>query len=154
MRIQKLNSAGPSYEYQWPSGNVEKYRAWVDYTAKAPDGIHQIRIGFGTRSLWGVDRERVVVWIDNQPQVEFFGADDFNISGDVLSDIWLKSEETELICRYPEDAIPERYISFNVIGLPTRVDAKGVRNSWAVVSSIADHETMVSLASLRRQERI
>ena len=76
------------------------------------------------------------------------------MSGEVLSDIWVRGEGGEVMCRYPDDPIPERYVGFNTVGLPRRVSAKGVRNSWSVVANVSDHKTMIALAALRRRERV
>ncbi|MEM5871897.1 MAG: hypothetical protein QW051_03425 [Candidatus Aenigmatarchaeota archaeon] len=152
MRVIKLEGVERNYEYQWPA-DTEVYDYVIRYKAVAVDGEHNVLIGFCTRKVYEKDRIRIVVWIDNQPQAEFFGADDFEKSGDVLSEIRIPGEVGERICRYPDEPIPERYEMFNVEGLPVRVKAKGVHNSWAVVSNIADHKTLVALASLRRFER-
>lgn len=125
----------------------------MEYRAIAEDGIHKVRIGFGKRFVYGVDRLRVVVWIDGYPQTEFFSADDFDASGDVLSEIKIHRGKAEVMCRYLDAAIPERYTVFNTIGLPTRVKAKGVHNAWAVVTNISDHKTMIGLAALKHLER-
>ena len=154
MQIVRVIQAGTGFSFQWPSGDVETYSTWVEYRARAEDGEHRIRIGFGKRPVWGQERERVVVWIDDYPHAEFFGADDFETSGEVLSDIWLRRADREVMCRYPDDAIPERYVPFSPVGLPTRVIAKGVRSSWAVVANVSDQNTMIALAALRRTERM
>ena len=153
MQIERIVEAGDAYTYTWPGGDDEEYRAWVDYSARSEDGQHTVRIGFGTRKVWQKDRERVVIWIDGYPQAEFFGADDFDSSGEVLSDIWVRREDREVMCRYPDDPIPERYSRFVTVGLPTRVSAKGLRNSWVIVANVSDHDQMIALAALRRLER-
>ena len=117
------------------------------------DGEHRVRIGFGTRTTYGHSRRRVVEWIDDHPHAEFLGADDFERSGDVLAEIKVPGTTGERICRYPEEAIPERYSGLPVVGLPTRVTGPGVHNAWAVVANVADHRTMFALAALRRFER-
>jgi hypothetical protein len=152
MQILTVVAAGKDYEHHWPGGN-ETYAAWIDYEAIAEDGPHTVRIGFGTRPVYERERVRIIVFIDGHPHAEFFGADDFEKSGDVLSEIRIHGTTGEPMCRYLEDAIPERYTTLNVVGMPTRVKAKGVHNAWAVVASIADHRTMIGLAALRRLER-
>lgn len=153
MQIVQVIQAGSDYHYKWPGGDIETYSAWIEYEARADDGNHTIRIGFGTRTVYGQARPRVVVWIDGYPQAEFLGADDYTASGDLLSEIRVRGKVGETMCRYPTDAIPDRYAGFTTVGLPTRVDAKGVRNAWAVVTNLADHKTMIVLATLRRIER-
>jgi hypothetical protein len=153
MQITDVLRVGTSYRYKWPDGTIETYLNWIDYQALAGDGKHKIKIGFCRRTVYGQKRERVTVWIDGYPQTEFFGADDFEASGEVLSEIRVHRDVGEVLCRYPDDAIPERYSVFNTVGLPARVHAKGVRNAWAVVANISDHRSMIGLAALRRIER-
>jgi hypothetical protein len=105
------------------------------------------------RTAYRRDRGRVVVWIDDHPQAENLGADDFEQSGDALSEIKVPGEADERMCRYPEEAVPDRYIGLPFVGLPTRVSGPGVHKVWAVVASIADHRTLIVLAALRRPER-
>lgn len=152
MHIVGIKNAGTGYQYRWPEG-IESYDYWVEYVALSEDGEHSIIVGFGRRTTYGRKRVRVVVWIDGYPQAEFLGADDFNKSGEVLSEIKVPGDGGERICRYPDGTLPERYALFNVVGLPVRVEARGVRNAWAVVVNIADHKTMIALAALRRFER-
>lgn len=153
MQIVQVLQAGRDYHYKWPSGDSETYLAWIEYEARADNGTHTIRIGFGTRPVYGQARPRVVVWIDGHPQAEFFGADDYAASGELLTEIRVRGEVGELMCRYPTDAIPDRYTAFTTVGLPTRVNAKGARSAWAAVTNLADHKTMIALAALRRLER-
>jgi hypothetical protein len=93
------------------------------------------------------------VRVDGYPDARFFAADDFAESGELLSEIKVRGEIGEVLCRYPEDPIPARHAAFRVVGLPTRMAGKGVHHAWAVVANIADHETMIELAGLRMTER-
>jgi len=144
-----------NYSFQWPDGNTEKYKVAITYKAVSNDGEHEITIGYTKRDTYGKDRRRVVVWIDNYPYAEFFAADDFNVTGEVLSEIKFYDEENESIrmCRYAEDVIPQRYSMFRVDSLKRRVKGPGVHDAWCVVSNIADHITMASLASIRKYEK-
>ena len=152
MHIIGLADVRTKFEYQWPK-DKETFDRVVEYKALAKDGTHHVSIGFCRRPVYGKDRLRVVVWIDGHPHVEFFGADDFDKSGEVLSEIKVPGRRAERICRYPNEPIPERYNMFNAVGLPVRISARGIHNAWAVVANIADHKTMISLAALRRLER-
>lgn len=101
----------------------------------------------------GQQRKRVILWIDGHPQAEFVGTDDFEYSGDLVSEIKVPGEAGERMCRYPEESIPERYSGLPVIGLPTRVTGPGVHSAWAVLANIANHRLMIALPALRRSER-
>lgn len=153
MRIVDIRDVGVDFDYTWPSGNVEKYTQWIDWSAVAPDGAHVVRIGKAMRTVYGSNRPRVAVWIDNQVHAEFLGADDFESSGDVLCEIKVPGDVGERIVRYPTEAVPERYAAFTVAGLPTRVSGPRLHKAWAVVSNIADHPALAALGGLRRLER-
>jgi hypothetical protein len=153
MQVVRVEAVGQDYVYQWPAGQ-ETFSWWVEYRARTTDRDHRVRVGFGTREVYGRERIRIVVWIDGNPSAEFFGADDFAESGEVLSEVRVPGERGERICRYPDEAVPERYLMFGPVGLPTRVRAQGVHNAWAVAASIADHHRMVVLAALRNLERV
>ena len=153
MQITNVLQSGKNYQFKWPGGDTETYPSWIEYRAIAEDGEHKVIIGYGTRPVYGQNRVRVIVWIDEHPHAEFFSADDFDVSGDVISEIRIRGDVGEVICRYPTDPIPERYTPFKTLGLPTRVDAKGVHNAWAIVANISDHKVMIALAGLRRMER-
>lgn len=152
MRLLDVVDAGTRYEYRWPE-DVERYPHWLDYSATAPDGDHRLRIGFCTRQVYGRQRKRVVIWIDGRPEAEFLGADDYERSGALLSELRVAGDPGERMCRYPDEPIPERYAAFTVVGLPTRVAAAGVHNAWAVLANVSDHQALAALAGLRRIER-
>lgn len=153
MRIVDIIEATTGYKYKWPDSYVEDYTSSIVYRASAGDGEHLIRVGIAARETYGRNRARVTVWIDDYPHAEFVGADDFESSGDVLSEVKIPGDVGERICRYPAEAIPERYTAFNLVGLPTRVSGPGVHQAWAVVANVADHSAMAALAGLRRLER-
>jgi len=153
MQIVSVIKTGNDYIYRWPSGDEVTYPDWIKYLARSDDGDHEIIVAFGTRPVYGRDRVRIVIFIDYYATAEFFGADDIEFSGEVLSDIKVRGEVGERICRYPEEPVPERYGMFRIVGLPNRVNAKGVHNAWAVVADISDHQSMITLAALRREER-
>lgn len=54
---------------------------------------------------------------------------------------------------YDDDVVTERYMMFRADSFKRRVQSKGVPDVWAVVSNIADHKTMISLAAMRRYEK-
>jgi hypothetical protein len=154
MQLLDVTGAGRNYTHTWPDRSTERYAAWIDYRGLAPDGEHTIRVCFGERPVYGQnDRKRVLILIDDRVYVEFIGADDFDCSGDLLSEIKIRDRQGEHMCRYPDDAVPERYAGLPVTGLPTRVCGDGVHNAWAVLANVADHRMLVALAALRRQER-
>ena len=155
MQLLDILRVTSNYSFKWPGGDEETYDVAITYLAVSDDEKHEITIGYGKRHTYGKDRRRVVVWIDGYPYAEFLAADDFHVTGEVLSEIKFYDEENESIrmCRYAEDVIPQRYSMFKVDSLKRRVKGAGVHNAWAVVSNIADHLTMSYLASMRKYEK-
>ena len=129
MQLLDVDAVGTNHVYRWPSGDREPYPHWIQYRGLSADGEHKVQIGFGTRHTYGRDRKRVVIWIDKHPHAEFLAADDFEHSGDVLSEIKVPGDAGERICRYPDEAVPERYSGLTTVGLRTRVNADGVHNA-------------------------
>jgi len=156
MQILNIISVSSNHSFKWPDGSIENYDNSIDYNAIAEDGQHILRIGYCLRNTYGRTRRRVVVWIDDRPHAEFLEADDFDISGELLSQIRFYDEEQnrKRMCKYRIDRLPERYMLFNVDSMKRRIQEKGVNDAWAVVANIADHFTMATLASLRRYESL
>ena len=144
-----------NYNYAWPDGNEENFDLAVTYKAFSEAGNHNITIGYSYRNTYGRDRRRVVVWIDDYPHAEFLAADDFDKTGEVLSEIRFceREDESMRMCRYGDDAIPQRYSMFRTDSLKRRVSGDGVHDAWAIVSNISDHTTMSALAGMRKYER-
>jgi hypothetical protein len=147
-------NVGSNYNFKWPGGDIEKFDFTIIYKALSDAGNHKITIGYGYRNTYGKDRRRVVVWIDDYPRAEFLAADDFDITGEILSEIRFYDDEGESkrMCRYASDAIPQRYSMFRVDSLKRRVSGDGVHDAWAIVANISDHITMSALAGMRKYE--
>jgi hypothetical protein len=154
MLLLDLQAAGTDYAYVWPDGNQEDYGQWIEYRALGPDAEHTVRIGFAIRPAYGSPRKRVVVWIDDHPQVEFVGADDFDRSGDVLTEIKVPGERGLRVCRYPDEKVPGSYTALAVVGMPTRITGPYVHRAWAVLANVGDHHTLAAAAELRQLDRM
>jgi hypothetical protein len=152
MQILGIKNLGKNHSHKWPGGE-EKYKFFIEYNARAEDGDHSALVAFGNGQRYDQDRVIVVVFIDGIVHAEFLAADDFEKSGEVLSEIRIPGDRAQRMCDYRSEPVPERYTMFNVVGLPLRVACKGVHNAWAVVANIADHKTLISLGGLRRMER-
>ena len=152
MKIISFLGVKENFEYQW-FDKKEQYTV-IQYIAADDEGRHEVQIGHTERETYGLNRKRVVVFIDNYPYAEFVAADDFDKTGDLLSEIRLLQKDEYLdMCKYPEEGIPAIYANFTVEGLPNRIKAKGVHNAWSVVANISEHNEMISLAFLRKKEK-
>ena len=153
MQLLDIASAGTHYQHNWPDGTTESYLSWVEYQARSADGDHIVRVAFGDRVTYGRGRRRVLVLINDHPHAEYRGADDFDRTGDILSEIKVPGDVGERICRYPDEVVPERYGGLPIVGLPTRVSGPGVHSVWTVIANVSDHLTICAQAALRRAER-
>ncbi|MHA1954700.1 MAG: hypothetical protein ACW96U_12220 [Candidatus Heimdallarchaeaceae archaeon] len=152
MKVVSFLGVKEDFEYQW-FDNIEKYTV-IQYIAVDEQGRYEVQIGQTERETYGLNRKRVLVFIEGYPYAEFVAADDFDKTGDLLSEIRLLQADNRLdMCEYPEEGIPSMYANFSVEGLPNRIKAKGVHSAWSVVANISDHKTMISLAFLRKKEK-
>ena len=153
MQIVNLRKVLQNFDYNWPN-DVENFDNGIEYDAVSADGEHVLRIGYCWRQAYGKNRRRIVVWIDDYPYAEFLAADDFDVSGDVLSEVRFYDEETvsKRMCRYNDDVLPERYTVFKTDSMKRRIVGQSVHDAWAVVTNVSDHHTMAALAAMRRYE--
>jgi hypothetical protein len=141
------------YEYRWPSGNEEHYDQCFVYQVESSGEVLSVRIGFGMRDTYGRKRRRVVVWINGYPQAEFLGADDYSDTRDTLCEIKIQTADGYRLCKYPSQRVPERYSDLLIVGLPTRVKAKGTHKAWAVLANESDHVAYIRTGLLRMEDR-
>ena len=152
MKIVSFLGVKEDFEYQW-FDTTEKYTV-IQYIAIDEQGRYEVQIGQTERETYGLNRKRVVVFIEGYPFAEFVAADDFDKTGDLLSEIRLLQEDDHMdMLEYPDEGIPSSYANFTVEGMPNRIKAKGVHSAWSVVANISDHKTMISLAFLRKKEK-
>lgn len=154
MQIVNVNIVKNNYSFRWPDGYKENYDSVIEYDATSTNGKHILRIGYCERKTYGRVRWRVVVWIDDHPFAEFVAVDDFDITGELLSEIrfYDKKKDSKRMCKYKKDSIPERYMSFRLDSMKRRIQEDSVHDAWAVVTNVADHFTMLALAALRLYE--
>ncbi|MEM7393727.1 MAG: hypothetical protein AAF492_15385 [Verrucomicrobiota bacterium] len=153
MHLLNINACGQNHTFAWPGDHIETFPHWVEYQAMIGEHPALFRIGFGTRPVYGKNRIRVVVWINGTPHVEFLGADDFEKTGEILSEIRVPGMKAERMCNYNKETVPERYMGMTVAGLKTRVSGPRVHNAWAIIVNLADHKRICLLAALRKIER-
>lgn len=154
MRIQSCINKDKDFKYRWPD-EVQEFSA-CEYKAAGEDGLHSVRIGVREKVKYGEKRKMVVVWIDGYPFTQFVGADDYDSSGEVVSEIKFFDSALGKFrrCLCKKDGIPPQFADFKVVRMQDRVNAPGVPDVWAVVVGIRDHEQMAEYAGLRRQEKL
>jgi hypothetical protein len=152
MKIVSFLGVKEDFKYKW-FDKTENYTV-IQYIVVDDKGRYEVQIGQTEREAYGLNRKRVVVFIEGYPYAEFVAADDFDTTGDLLSEIRLLQEDGRLdMCEYPEEGIPSMYANFEVEGLPNRIKARGVHKAWSVVANISEHKDMIALAFLRKKEK-
>ena len=153
MQIINLRNTLHNFDYEWPK-DIESFDNGVEYDAISATGSCVVKIGYCWRQAYGRNRRRVLVWIDDYPYAEFIAADDFNISGEVLSEIrfYDKESQSKKMCRYGQDSVPQRYAVFRCDSMKRRISGERVHDAWAVVANISDNYTMAALAAMRKYE--
>lgn len=149
MEITKVTGAGTRYLYKWPT-NEEEFHSWIDYEVRDGSKLHSAKIGFGNRPVYGKLRPRVIVWIDGAPEVEFFGVDDYDRTGEIITELKVRGNK---LCKYPSESVPFEYSPFQTVGMRNRVTGGRVGNAWGVVTSISDHTSMIRMGFLRKRQR-
>lgn len=154
MRIQSCIKKDKDFKYRWP--DEVQYFSACEYKAVSEDGLHSVRIGVREKIKYGKKRKMVVVWIDRYPFTQFVGTDDFDSSGEVVSEIKFFDSASGKFrrCLCKKYGIPPQFADFKVVRLQDRVNAPGVPDVWAVVADIDDHEQIAEYAGLRRQEKL
>ena len=151
MHILEIISMEKDFTHKWPGGEEQIFSNSIIYRVRASAGVQEYKIGYGEREAYEQIRKHIVVWINNKVQAEFNGADDFEITGEVLSEIRVPGKKRDRMCRYGQEVVPERYASLPVVALKSRIE--NAHDAWAIVVNIADHRQMCLLAALRRIER-
>ena len=150
MRVLELTDVGTGYTHQFPDSS-QTFPHWAEYRVSTDSGPKTFRLAFGTHRVYGADRSHVIVFHGGLSIAEFTGTDDHEATGDLLSEVKVRSGQSLTMCRYPNDPTPDRYAGFPFVGMPTRI--AGGQNAWSVLVNIGDHSTICSLAALRLVEK-
>jgi hypothetical protein len=137
------------YQYRWPDGSVENYEA-VFYDVSFGDRRHRVIIGFTNREAFGRERRRVVIFVDGWPEVEFAGADDYDLTGRLVAMI-----------RRPDGAfmhissVSSEYAALPVVEHSSCIDRSygGRDGTAALVVTSDDHKTMIKHALIQSKWR-
>ncbi len=137
------------YQYQWPDGTVETYDA-VFYDVSFGDRRHSVIIGFTNREAFGRERRRVVIFVDDHPEAEFAGADDYDQTGHLVAMI-----------RRPDGKFMDiSSVHSEYAGLPVVEHSSCISRSLggrdgiaALVVTSDDHKTMIKHALIQSKWR-
>lgn len=153
MQILDIVETGTDYVYKWPD-TEETYSHFIVYrVAYGENDSMEAKILFGEREVYGKLRKRILVLINGKVQAEFFGVDDFDYTGNIMSEIKTVVDGSLKMSKYPEATLPSQYSLFNIHGIPNFIKGKGTHNGWGVLLNIADHRGIISLGILRKEER-
>lgn len=127
LRLDDITSVGP-FEFRWPEPPPEKFERGWEALVEAPPNEYHLKIGLGSRPVYGCNRAHLVVWVDRDPTVEGVGADDFERSRCLVSTI--KLADRTLVREL--DDLPPGYESLWIVDHREEIDARYSRRGLAV----------------------
>lgn len=72
------------FNYRWPE-NVEEFSTGWEMQVRHGGQVHRMRYGIGHRHCFGRNRVHTVAWLNGHPMVEGAEAEDYDVSGDLVS---------------------------------------------------------------------
>jgi len=153
--IEQLSSLTPQYEttgfieiepfdYQWPTSE-EHFDRGYETTRDINGRTHTFRIGFTNRESAGQMRQKIVVWINNWPVVEFTAGNNYE-SDELLAGIIKIKGGKQL---RPSGKIPEEYKDFHIARYDSIVQGPYASRNMAIIVSKDDLESMIRHAIIR-----
>ncbi|HLI44810.1 MAG TPA: hypothetical protein VKU92_10135 [Acidimicrobiales bacterium] len=124
--IRDEEPTGP-FDFRWPDGPEHFETGWR-FQLTVSGELHEIKYGLGGREVYGRQRVHSITWLDGEVQVEGVEADDYPVTGSLVS--LLRHPDKKLI-RLNED-VPAAYEGFDVVDHRREVDAKWSPNCLAV----------------------
>lgn len=146
----RLSTVAPigAFDFRWPDG-IEHFESGWTFELHIDGEVHEVRHGIGGRKVYGRERVHTVTWLDGQVQVEGVEADDYPVTGALVS-----------LLRHPDkktirsiDEVPADYAGFDVVDHRREVDAKWSRDCLAVKIGEDDLIAWAVHALLRARQR-
>lgn len=141
--ITGFTEIGP-FDYQWPT-TEEHYESGYETTRDINGRTHILKIGFTNRESSGLNRRKIVVWINNWPVVEFTASNNYESDGLLAGIIKIKGGKQ----LRPSGKIPEEYKDFHVARYDSIVQGPYASRNMAVIVSKDDLESMIRHAIIR-----
>lgn len=138
---------GKSFTHIWPDGTPSKFREVLEGSVKTSSKNHAVRIGLTNWIAAEEDRERVVVFIDGRPMVEFVAANDYKDSNLMASVIKISGRQVR-----PVLGTPDSYRHLKVRPYNDLIIGRYASSNLAVVCERNDTETMLEHALIRWEE--
>jgi hypothetical protein len=124
---------GP-FEYRWPVGTESYSHGWT-FRARFAGREYRLRHGVARREAYGRERLRTVTWIGGWPSVEGVEADDYAVSGSLIS--LIRATGAGAMAGDARD-LPRGYEGFEIVRYSDEIRAKWSRRGLAVKLDEAD----------------
>ena len=124
--VSNVEPSGP-FDFRWPNG-IEHFESGWSYRLTIASETYEVRHGIGGRAVYGRERVHTVTWLDGHVQVEGVEADDYPVTGALVS--LLRHTDKKMIKSIGE--VPADYESFDIVEHLREVDAKWSRDCLAV----------------------
>lgn len=161
LTVELLNVESiPSFSYRWPE-NVEEFSTGWEMQVRYAGQVHRLRYGVGRRDCFGRSRVHTVAWLDGHPMVEGAEAEDYAVTGDLVSVLKVFGGNRD--AKSLEDVDPD-YADFRVerhcdaikgpnarLGLAVRIERDDL-HSWAH-HALLKARSKGALASKKRPRR-
>ena len=139
----------PQFSYRWPV-NVEEFTSGWEMQVRHDGHIHRLRLGIGHRQCFGRDRVHTVVWLDGHPMVEGAEAEDYPVTGDLVSVLKVFGGNRDAKSL---DEVDPAYSSFRVERHCDAIEGRNARNGLAVRIGRDDFQSWAHHALLRAQAK-
>lgn len=145
MEVTQMNlKAGKPFIHVWPDGTPSDFRDVLEGPVKTAYKNHAVRLGVTNWIAAERDRERVVVFVDGRPMVEFVAANDYKTSNLMASIIKISGKQVK-----PVLGTPNSYRHLKVRPYNDFVVGKYASSNLAVVCDRNDTKTMLEHALIR-----
>jgi len=138
---------GKTFTHIWPNGARSKFKEVLEGSLKTAYKNHAVRVGLTNWIAAEQDRERVIVFIDGRPMVEFVAANDYKTSKLMASVIKISGKQVR-----PVLGTPDPYRHLTVRPYNHLIIGKYASSNLAVVCERNDTKTMLEHALIRWED--
>lgn len=139
----------PPFSYRWPE-NVEEFSTGWEMQVRHGGHVHHLRYGIGGRPCFGRYRVHTVTWLDGHPMVEGAEAEDYSVTGDIVSVLKVSGGNRD--AKSLEEVDPD-YANFRVERHCDAIEGPNARRGLAVRIGRDDLQSWAHHALLRARAK-
>jgi uncharacterized HhH-GPD family protein len=139
----------PPFSYRWPE-NVEEFSTGWEMQVRHGEQVHHVRYGIGGRVCYGRYRVHTVVFLNGHPMVEGAEAEDYSVTGDLVSVLKVSGGNRD--AKSLEEVDPD-YAIFRVERHCDAIEGRNARRGLAVRIGRDDLQSWAHHALLRARAK-